>query len=61
MKTNVVGIYTTTDVYCDMTSDGGGWIVIQRNRNNRLNFNWFWMSYEDGFGNLNDDFELDLN
>ena len=57
MKTNAVGTYTTTDVYCDMTTDGGGWIVIQRNRNNsRLSFNRFWKSYEDGFGDLNDDF-----
>jgi len=39
-----------------MTSDGGGWIVIQRNRNSRLNFNRFWKSYEDGFGDLNNDF-----
>ena len=36
---------------------GGGWIVIQQNRNNsQLNFNRFWKSYEEGFGDLNDDF-----
>jgi len=57
MTTKAVGIYTTTDVYCDMVTDGGGWIVIQRNRNSSLlNFNRFWKSYEEGFGDLNGDF-----
>ena len=45
------------DVYCDTTTDGGGWIVIQRNRNNsQLSFNKNWVEYKDGFGDLNKDF-----
>jgi len=57
MTTKVVGIYTTTDVYCDMVTGGGGWIMIQQNRNSSLlNFNRFWKSNEEGFGHLNDDF-----
>ena len=62
MKTNAVGTYTTTDVYCDMITDGGGWIMIQRNRNNsRFSFNLFWKNYKDGFGDLNDDFLAGLD
>lgn len=49
--------FTSVDVYCDMTTDGGGWIVIQRNRkNNQINFDKNWIRYQDGFGDLNEDF-----
>ena len=52
-----MGTFTSTDVYCDMAKDSGGWIVIQRNRkNSQLNFNKNWKEYEDGFGDLNEDF-----
>jgi len=45
------------DTYCDMVTDGGGWIVIQRNKNNSLmNFNKKWTDYEEGFGDLNNEF-----
>ena len=51
------GTFSTTNVYCDMSTDDGGWIVIQRNRkNSRLSFNKNWKEYEDGFGNLHGDF-----
>jgi len=60
MSTNM-GTFTTSDmstnIYCDMNTDDGGWIVIQRNRkNSQLNFNKNWREYEDGFGDLNNDF-----
>ena len=43
----------SVNVYCDMTTDGGGWIVIQRNKKNSLvNFNRNWTDYEEGFGDL---------
>ena len=51
------GTFSTTDVYCDMSTDNGGWIVIQRNRiNSRLSFIKNWKEYEDGFGHLSGDF-----
>ena len=47
---------TITD-YCDMVTDGGGWIVIQRNKKSSLvTFNKKWTDYEKGFGNLNTEF-----
>ena len=52
-----MGTFATANVYCDMTTDDGGWIVIQRNRkNSQLSFNKNWREYEEGFGDLNKDF-----
>ena len=52
----------TTTVYCDVTTDQGGWIVIQRNRNNSLvDFNKNWTHYEAGFGDLTMDFWYGLS
>ena len=51
-----MGTFATANVYCDMTTDNGGWIVIQRNReNSQLSFNKNWREYEEGFGDLNED------
>ena len=48
------------DTYCDMITDGGGWIVIQRNKKDSLvNFNKNWTDYEKGFGDLNTEFGMD--
>ena len=47
----------SVDAYCDMTTDGGGWIVIQRNKKDSLvNFNRSWSDYEEGFGDLQAEF-----
>ena len=52
-----MGTFATANIYCDMITDDGGWIVIQRNRkNSRLSFNKNWREYEEGFGDLNKDF-----
>ena len=45
------------DVYCDMNTSNGGWIVIQRNKKDSLvNFNRNWTDYEEGFGDLHTEF-----
>ena len=51
------GIFNSADVYCDMNTTTGGWIVIQRNKKNSLvNFNRNWTDYEKGFGDLHTEF-----
>ena len=44
---------SNTRVYCDTTTGGGGWLVIQRRKDGSVDFNRDWIDYEDGFGNLN--------
>ncbi|XP_073903506.1 tenascin-R isoform X3 [Castor canadensis] len=48
-------------VYCDMTTDGGGWIVFQRRQNGQTDFFRKWADYRIGFGNLEDEFWLGLD
>ena len=52
------GTFSGSDnAYCDMTTDDGGWIVIQRNKKDSLvDFNKNWTDYEEGFGDLNTEF-----
>ncbi|GBN91332.1 Techylectin-5A, partial [Araneus ventricosus] len=48
------------EVYCDMDTDGGGWTVIQRRGNFSTQEDFFrgWDDYEDGFGNVTQEFWL---
>ncbi|GFO30299.1 tenascin-r [Plakobranchus ocellatus] len=43
---------------CDITTDGGGWIVIQRRTTGNVDFYRDWATYKKGFGSLDDDFWL---
>ena len=42
--------------YCDTSSVGGGWLVIQRRKDGSEDFNRNWVEYEDGFGSLTGEF-----
>ncbi|XP_006031179.1 tenascin isoform X1 [Alligator sinensis] len=48
------------EVYCDMGSDGGGWIVFLRRRNGKEDFYRNWRTYSAGFGDPKDEFWIGL-
>uniref|UniRef100_A0A672KG05 Tenascin-like n=1 Tax=Sinocyclocheilus grahami TaxID=75366 RepID=A0A672KG05_SINGR len=48
-------------VNCDMTTDGGGWIVFVRRQSGKVEFFRNWKNYTAGFGDLNDEFWLGLS
>ena len=48
---------TTLTARCDMETEGGGWMVIQRRvPDGTVNFTRNWSDYENGFGDLEGEF-----
>ncbi|XP_034559337.1 tenascin-N [Notolabrus celidotus] len=64
------GIYTVyinndrskpIEVYCDMDTDGGGWLMLQRRTTGKLDFMKRWRQYIAGFGDMTDEFFIGLD
>ena len=63
LDNGIYTIYPTTlhdglKVYCDMETDGGGWIVVQRRLDGTVDFYRNWTEYQSGFGDLHSEFWL---
>ncbi|XP_040924114.1 tenascin-N isoform X1 [Betta splendens] len=48
------------EVYCDMDTDGGGWLMLQRRTSGKLDFMKRWRQYIEGFGDMTDEFWIGL-
>ncbi|KAK0065271.1 BpFREP12.3 [Biomphalaria pfeifferi] len=47
---DIVRLISGLKVMCDTITDGGGWIIIQRRINGKVDFYRGWKEYRDGFG-----------
>ena len=45
-------------VFCDMTTKGGGWIVMQKRFDGSFDFYRNWATYKNGFGNVHGEYWL---
>ena len=51
---------TAFPVYCNMSVDGGGWVVLQRRFDGSVDFDRVWTECECDFGNLTGEYWLGL-
>ncbi|XP_068594409.1 tenascin-N [Cebidichthys violaceus] len=66
-KSGIYTVYINNDrskpieAYCDMETDGGGWLVLQRRTSGKLDFMKRWKQYIAGFGNMTEEFWIGLD
>ncbi|XP_019617412.1 PREDICTED: microfibril-associated glycoprotein 4-like [Branchiostoma belcheri] len=59
-KIQPVGLSSPISVYCDQTTDGGGWTVIQRRFDGSIDFNRPYNAFRYGFGPADGEYWLGL-
>uniref|UniRef100_UPI0037E71199 tenascin-N n=1 Tax=Semicossyphus pulcher TaxID=241346 RepID=UPI0037E71199 len=66
-KSGIYTVYINNDrakpieVFCDMDTDGGGWLMLQRRTTGQLDFMKRWRQYIAGFGNMTGEFWIGLD
>ena len=56
----LAGTFSTMQAYCELNDEHQGWTLVHRRTNGSLSFDRTWKEFEEGFGDLEDEFWLGL-